>query len=107
MVKGFLMSAIWIAVAVIVLYIIFAGSLFIFQSNYIYYPERELSLDPSSIGLDFQSIAFETEEGLKLSGWFVPSTRVRGVILFCHGNAGNISHRLDSIQLFHQLSYRD
>ena len=27
----------------------------------------------------------------------------RGVVLFCHGNAGNISHRLDSIRLFHEL----
>jgi fermentation-respiration switch protein FrsA (DUF1100 family) len=25
------------------------------------------------------------------------------VVLFCHGNAGNISHRLDSIRLFHEL----
>lgn len=27
----------------------------------------------------------------------------RGVVLFCHGNAGNISHRLDSIRIFHHL----
>ncbi|MBA7597299.1 hypothetical protein ES703_04301 [subsurface metagenome] len=25
----------------------------------------------------------------------------RGVVLFCHGNAGNISHRLESIQIFY------
>ncbi len=40
---------------------------------------------------------------MKLSGWFVPAERSRGVILFCHGNAGNISHRLESVQVFHRL----
>jgi len=97
------MLGIWIVVIIAGVYIIFAGFLFIFQSHYVYYPERVLLADPGSIGLDFESVDFETADGAKLSGWFIPGDSTRGVILFCHGNAGNISHRLESIQIFHQL----
>ena len=97
------MSIIWIVIIIAGVYVAFAGFLFIFQSSYVYYPERILSTEPGSIGLSFENVSFETTDGLKLSGWFIPCEGARGVILFCHGNAGNISHRLDSIQIFHQL----
>jgi len=97
------MLGIWIVIVITVAYIIFVGFLFIFQSHYIYYPEPVLSADPGNIGLYFESVSFETMDRVKLSGWFVPSESARGVILFCHGNAGNISHRLESIQIFHRL----
>ena len=97
------MIAVWIVIIVIGVYIIFAGFLFISQSRYVYYPERVLSADPSHIGLPFENISFETKDRLRLSGWFIPKESARGVLLFCHGNAGNIGHRLESIQLFHRL----
>jgi len=101
--KGRLMLGIWIVIAIAGACIVFTGLLFIFQSHYVYYPERVLLADPSNIGLDFESVIFETADGAKLSGWFIPGGSARGVILFCHGNAGNISHRLESIQIFHRL----
>ena len=97
------MSIIWIFIIIAGMYVAFAGYLFIFQSNYVYYPERKMSMDPSNIGLSFENLSFKTSDGLKLSGWFIPCEDARGVILFCHGNAGNISHRLDSIHIFHRL----
>jgi len=101
--KGLFMLVIWAIIGITSVYVIFVSLLFIFQSHYIYYPERVLSGDPGIIGLQFESVSFETQDGVKLSGWFIPAESARGVILFCHGNAGNISHRLDSIQIFHQL----
>lgn len=97
------MLGIWIVIIIAGAYLLFAGFLFIFQSHYVYYPEGVLLADPSSIRLDFQSVFFETVDGVELSGWFIPSESARGVILFCHGNAGNISHQLESIQIFHRL----
>jgi len=76
---------------------------YIFQSRFVYFPTRTLSADPSSIGLQFEDVCFETADGVRLAGWFIPCNDARGVILFCHGNAGNISHRLDSIMIFHRL----
>ena len=100
------MIAVWIFVIAVGVYIIFAVYLFIFQSRYVYYPKLVLPIlaaDPSHIGLPFENISFETSDGLKLSGWFIPKENSRGVLLFCHGNAGNIGHRLESIQLFNRL----
>lgn len=100
------MIAIWIILSVVGIYIVFAGYLFIFQARYVYYPHLALQIplaDPGHIGLAFENISFETIDGLKLTGWFIPKENSRGVLLFCHGNAGNIGHRLESIQLFNRL----
>jgi uncharacterized protein len=47
--------------------------------------------------------AHRTADGEELDAWFVPARRERAVLLFFHGNAGNISHRLDSLRIFHGL----
>jgi hypothetical protein len=96
-------SIIWIVTIVTGMYVALAGFLFVFQSNYVYYPERTLKSAPGNIGLSFENVSFETTDGVKLSSWFVPCEGARGIILFCYGNAGNMSYRLDSIQIFHRL----
>lgn len=67
-VKGFLMLGVWIVIIIVVAYVIFTGFLFVSQSRYVYYPERLLSASPSSIGLYFESVSFETTDRVKLSG---------------------------------------
>ena len=69
----------------------------------IYYPTKEINLTPASLGLKYENIFFKTQDGLKLNGWFISADASRGTLLFCHGNAGNIGHRLDKIILFHNL----
>ena len=82
-------------------YIGLAITLWLLQSRFMYAPTHEIVLTPHDVGLSYEAIRFEAADGVRISGWFVPAQRPRGVILFCHGNAGNISHRLDSIQVFH------
>lgn len=80
--------------------------LWFFQQNLIYYPElpsRELIATPENAGLAYESLSIETDDGLRLHGWYVPAVNPRGILLFFHGNAGNISHRLDSIRIFNEL----
>ncbi len=74
-----------------------------FQSHYIYMPKRELDGSPSDINLDFETIQLNSDGGANISGWYIPGNPGRGAVLFCHGNAGNISHRLGSIQVFNQM----
>ena len=100
---GLVMPVIRISIIVASVCVVFIALFYIFQSRYVYYPERNLTADPGQLGLRFDSVYFETADGLTLSAWFIPGDNTRGVILFCHGNAGNISHRLESIQIFHQL----
>jgi len=91
---------------VIVIALVCAGfvALFgIFQSNLIYFPSPVIEATPRQIDLSYEDIFFESEDGVRLSGWYIPAEEERGTVLFCHGNAGNISHRLDSILIFHRL----
>ena len=65
-------------------------------------PGRTLTMTPADVGMDYQDVIIETTDGVTLHGWFVAGRSSR-VLLFYHGNAGNISHRLDSIRQFQAL----
>ena len=81
--------------------------LFVFQSNLVFYPEtgREIVATPEQIGLPFEDLHLKTADGIDLHGWHIPAAQPRGTVLFLHGNAGNISHRLDSVRMFHHMGY--
>ena len=66
-------------------------------------PGRALIATPQQLGLEFDDVYFETGDGVTLHGWYVHAREPRGTLLFFHGNAGNISHRLDSIAIFDAL----
>lgn len=89
-----------IALSVYVILIVLAV---LFQSHFIFFPDRHVEATPAKIGLTYEEVVFPTADGAILSGWFIPAENPKGVLLFCHGNAGNISHRLDSLMLFHHL----
>jgi pimeloyl-ACP methyl ester carboxylesterase len=79
---------------------------YLFQARLLYLPNiggRGLAVTPAASGLAFDDVRFATADGMSLHGWFVPAANAERVVLFCHGNAGNISHRLDSIRIFHEL----
>ncbi len=65
-------------------------------------PGRTLAMTPVDVGMDYQDVSIKTADGVTLHGWFVVG-RSSQVLLFFHGNAGNISHRLDSIRQFLNL----
>jgi len=73
------------------------------QDRLVYFPTRPLDATPRTIGLDYEDAAVTTEDGLRLHGWFVPAPGARATVLHFHGNGGNISHRLDYIELFRRL----
>ena len=70
-----------------------------FEHSQVYHPFRALEAAPDELGRAFADVRFRTEDGVSLHGWFFPadtnSPRARLAFLICHGNAGNISHRLE------------
>jgi uncharacterized protein len=74
-----------------------------FERSMIYHPDPNLEVSPAAIGLAYNDVTLTTSDGTQIHGWWIPAENSRSTILFCHGNAGNISHRLESILLFHQL----
>lgn len=92
-------------------YALLCAWLFFFQSQLIYFPTRAIEATPAAIGLAYEPVEFRAEDGVKLTGWNLPACppppdqacQPRATLLFFHGNAGNISHRLESIAIFRGL----
>ena len=66
----------------------------------VYFPDRQLQATPSDVGLDYEDVYFETADGVTLHGWYV-SGRGGPCIVWFHGNAGNIGHRVYNLALMH------
>ncbi|HOQ05345.1 MAG TPA: alpha/beta hydrolase [Anaerohalosphaeraceae bacterium] len=96
---GVLVSLLAMAAAV---YVGLALMLWLFQPRLVFYPMREHDWRPEEVGLPYESVKIYTEDGIELDAWFVPAQNASYTILFSHGNAGNISHRLDSLLLFRE-----
>lgn len=71
------------------------GLLLLFETRFIYFPSRGYDATPSGLGLAHEDVWLTTEDGVRIHGWYLPVPRARWVTLVSHGNAGNISHRLD------------
>jgi alpha-beta hydrolase superfamily lysophospholipase len=64
-------------------------------NSLLYFPSRHFFLEPTALGLHPTDVAFETEDGEQLHGWwFRTEEESRGQVLLFHGNAGNIGDRL-------------
>lgn len=51
--------------------------------------------------LPAEDVFFESSGGTSLHGWYIPHPEPRALILYCHGNAGNISHRTPILRALH------
>jgi fermentation-respiration switch protein FrsA (DUF1100 family) len=76
---------------------------FVLQPNLIYFPSRELEAAPDQIGLAYESVQLTTADQVSLHAWYLPAAEERATLLYLHGNGGNISHRLGTLQLLNQL----
>lgn len=92
----------------IVLWIIIFVILFIVWIRYIerrsiFFPMKDIFVTPESSGLAYEDIYIKTSDNKRLNGWYIPAGDAGPVVLFCHGNAGNISHRLEKISILRHL----
>lgn len=85
------------------IYLLIIILIYVFQDKLVYRPKKEITDDPASVGLSFRQFEVVTEDGARLHGWFVPADSARLTILYCHGNAGNISDRLETLLFFNKL----
>lgn len=52
-------------------------------------------------GLTPEDAWFQAADGTRLHGWYIHHEQPRAVVLFCHGNAGNVTHRAEALRLLH------
>ncbi len=98
-----MLSALLLAAGV---YVALLAFVYFSQASLLYLPNlpsRAIVASPQDIGLDYETVWLTSEDGVRLHGWYIPAAQERGTVLFFHGNAGNISHRLDSMRIFNRL----
>ncbi|CAN1211922.1 alpha/beta hydrolase [Tumidithrix helvetica PCC 7403] len=102
--KVFVFPVLRIAVLV---YIGLLVALYFGQAKMVFMPRTDLTATPKDLGLAFEQVRLSTKDNLGLSAWFVPANEKdpigKAVILFCHGNAGNIGDRTPYLPIFHSL----
>lgn len=68
------------------------------ENSLIYFPAKYPSGWWNPQGLKFEDAEFTAVDGTQLHGWYLPGKNPQAAILFCHGNAGNLTHRIDVMQ---------
>jgi hypothetical protein len=90
----------YLAGILVLMYAAWGLTLLFLQPRLLYRPTREVAFTPADLGLKFEEVAFQSGDGVALSGWYMPAKDARFTLLYCHGNGGNIMHRLDSLHQF-------
>jgi fermentation-respiration switch protein FrsA (DUF1100 family) len=78
-------------------YLLLVGLTMVFEERLIFVPSRYLNGNWHPPGLQCEDVEFAAHNGIRLHGWYCPVPRPRCVFLMAHGNAGNITHRVDRI----------
>ena len=65
----------------------------------IFFPDRVLEMTPGDFAIPYQDVRFPASDGVGLHGWIVPTPAARLTLVWFHGNAGNISHRVENLGL--------
>lgn len=92
-------SAARILLALILILALVSGVVMLWEEAFIFfpapYPEGDWTLPPGA-----EDAYFTAADGTRLHGWFLEHPAPRAVVLYCHGNAGNVTHRADVLLAF-------
>ncbi len=75
------------------------GTRFIFKGS------DDIISTPDKVGLVYEDVWFTTQDDIKLHAWLVPGEPNKPIVVFFHGNAANISHRVDILQYFNEMGF--
>ena len=91
---------VWIPVALITIYIILLFYIYFNQTKIMFHPTREFAVLPDQYNLQYEDVSIVLDNSITIHGWYFPSKDLSNnkTVLFCHGNAGNISNRLETAQ---------
>ncbi|HIF51216.1 MAG TPA: alpha/beta hydrolase [Thiotrichaceae bacterium] len=84
-------------------WILFSLFIYFYQSKLIYFPSNEIATAPKEISHDYEELTLNTRDDINLNARWYKNPNARATLLFFHGNAGNISHRPNSIDIFYRL----
>jgi fermentation-respiration switch protein FrsA (DUF1100 family) len=93
----------WIIIVPVGAYVIMALVLFINQRRLAFIPAERHDMTPDDAGLTYENTFIHVGNGARMHGWYFPVPGSRQVVMLCHGNAGNISHRIETAEFLTSL----
>ena len=90
-VKPILKFLLWLFVG----YLLVVGLLTVFQNQLIFHPSSAMTVTPERLGLEWSEHWIETSDGVMIHGWMIGDPEDQPVVVYSHGNAGNISGRVE------------
>ena len=85
----------------LIVYLLLLLAMMVFENSLIYFPAKFPEGDWTPRGIAVEDARFTAADGQKIHGWYAPHEQPRAVVLFCHGNAGNVTHRAEVIRALH------
>ncbi|VAX24643.1 hypothetical protein MNBD_NITROSPINAE02-2018 [hydrothermal vent metagenome] len=74
----------------------------IVEPKFLFHPDRSLELSPKMLGLKYTDVTIKSGNQ-NMHGWYFPGNEKNGVVVFYHGNAGNMADRLSFIKFLKPL----
>ena len=93
------------SIILLAVYSFLVGAMYLKQDSIVYFPEKEISQTPRDVNLYYEDVTFRTKDGFVISGWYIPVKDAQKTVIFCHGNAGNLSHFMGHIKVFNDLKF--
>lgn len=66
-----------------------------FEHRQVFQPYNRFAAEGDALGVPFEEVWLTASDGVRLNAWFFPTSHEEPAVILCHGNGGNISHRLD------------
>lgn len=60
---------------------------------------------PAEVGLEFEDVSLDTEDGLRLRGWWIPCRGSERAIVQLHGHSGSMDPDLGYVPAWHAAGY--
>jgi len=97
-----------ISFALFLAYLTIVLAYVLFQRNLIFHPAPLNGSTPKDYSLAYENIFFKNTEGIALNGWWIhhpESGSRRPVLLYCHGNAANLSLLSQVSRIFYDFGF--
>ncbi|MFT5326651.1 MAG: fermentation-respiration switch protein FrsA (DUF1100 family) [Planctomycetaceae bacterium] len=68
----------------------------------LFQPTKYPKGDWEPAGLDFADAWITAEDGTQIHGWYCPAEKPKAVVLYCHGNGGNLAGRAPTLKFLQE-----
>lgn len=90
----------------VLIYLAICLGLWFWQNRLMFVPAQFIYLTPEDLAMAYEDVWLEVGNGEKLHGWWLPANyQTEKVLLYLHGNGGNVGDNLEHARRFQRLGF--